>query len=233
MVVSVSGTVPDSTLTPRQVRQKFSPQTLAGLGDCSYDSQTDTYSGDCGDGNSTTIDNTGGFYGTFNPPVTFGGSTSTQPDGTCWPFDPSCGGGTPVVQGATVNGGPYVDVLGNIVTTYSDGTFSQISPSGKVTSGRSSSSMPSSGSGAITPAQASAWPAMINALASAGVKLGTVAMLKPGQTLLPNGTVVGTGQSVFGTSVNSSFASILSNPMLLIGGFGVLALALLAGGGRR
>lgn len=232
MVVSVTGTVPDSTLTPRQVQQKFSPQTLAGLRGLGCDNY-DFDSGACLDDGSTTID-TWDPYGA--PPVDFGALPyANQPDGSCWPFDPSCAGGTPVTHGATINGGPYLDIEGNIVTTYSDGTFSQISPSGKVTSGKSVvGTIPSATQGgSITQAQASAWPQMINALASAGVKLGTVAMLQPGQTLLPNGTVVGTGQSVFGTSVNSSLSSIFSNPMLLIGGFGVLALALLAGGGRR
>ena len=64
------------------------------------------------------------------------------------------------------------------------------------------------------------------------MKLGTVAMLQPGQTMLANGTVVGMNQSLLGSSVNASFAAILSNPVLLIGGFGILALLAFSGGRR-
>lgn len=212
MVVQVSGTIPDSTLTPRQVRQKFSPQTLAGLGDSCY--AVDEETGECldfGGDSSTTLDTTGGFYGVFTPPSAPAGTLSTT-DG-------------------------YFDQGGDFVIEYSDGTWHTINPNGQAAKG--SGAPPSRSSGTVTQAQSSAWPAIVNAIANAGVRIGTVALLPPGTSLLPNGTIVGSGQSlirpgvVTSSSLSSTLNGILSNPMLLIGGFGLIALAMFAGGGRR
>ena len=118
---------------------------------------------------------------------------------------------------------------GNIITTYSDGSFTMVSPStGSVSKGQGTP--PPAAQGIVTQAQANAWPAIVASLANAGVKLGTVAMLQPGQTLLPNGTILGSGQSLIGgniTSSNQQFAAILTNPMFLVAAGGVLLLALL------
>ena len=148
--------------------------------------------------------------------------TLTQPDGTPWPFAP----GTSSSVSAT---GSYMSAGGNIITTYSDGSYTMVSPStGAMTKG--TGSPPSASQGTVTSAQASAWPSIVASLAAAGVKLGTVAMLQPGQTLLPNGTILGSGQSLIGgniTSSNQQFAAILTNPMFLVAAGGVLLLALL------
>jgi hypothetical protein len=124
---------------------------------------------------------------------------------------------------------------GNLITTYSDGTFTMVSPStGSVVTGHGTPPAAASGGIAVTQAQASAWPALISSLTAAGVKLGTVAMLQPGQTLLPNGTVLGTGQSLVGPagSINAQLAGIYTNPLFLAGAGGILLLALVVGGRR-
>jgi hypothetical protein len=120
---------------------------------------------------------------------------------------------------------------GNIITTYSDGSFTMVSPStGSVSKGQGTP--PPAAQGTVTAAQANAWPSIVASLASAGVKLGTVAMLQPGQTLLPNGTILGSGQSLIGgniTSSNQQFAAILTNPMFLAAGAAIILLALAEG----
>ncbi len=231
MVVPVTGTIPDSTLSPFQVRQKFQSHSLSGLGDAA-----------CGDGfNCISI----GDAGTCDacepdpnylpPPINFGSDpTYKQPDGTCWPFDPSCPStGGSVSHGATATGS-YMSQGGNIIVTYSDGTFTMTSPdTGSVSTGHGTP--PPGAAGTVTATQATSWNAMISALTRAGVQLGTVAMLQPGQSLTANGTIVGSGQSLIGprgTGINASFSSILQNPMVLIGGFGILALLVLSGGRR-
>jgi len=163
-------------------------------------------------GNTTTID-------TYTPIGTAG-------EGSYAPSIPT--GGSSVSST-----GSYMSQGGNLIVTYSDGTFTMISPStGSVSKG--SGTPPPAQAGTVTPAQASVWPSLINALAGAGVRLGTVALLPAGASLTPNGTIVGSGQSLIGQgqSINSSFAAILTNPMVLIGGFGILALLVLSGGRR-
>lgn len=222
MVVPVSGHVPDSTLSPFQVRQKFSSQSLAGLGDwCSDTGGTCDYTDDSGNCASCTPG--------YNPPATpidFATSpTYKQPDGTPWPFDTTISSTKPTLVST------YTDAGGDLVGVLSDGSTYTIQPGGNVVKGGGGTPAQHT----VTSQQASAWPAFINALSKAGVQLGTVAMLQPGQTLLPNGTILGSGQSLVGpggSGINSSFASILQNPMLLIGGFGILALLVLSGGRR-
>jgi hypothetical protein len=123
------------------------------------------------------------------------------------------------------------DQYGNIYTVFSNGTYTYVSPTGQVLSGVGSPPA-ATGNATVTAAQANVWGSLITALTGAGVRLGTVAMLQPGQSLTPNGTIVGSNQSLIGGNINSSFASILSNPVLIIGGLGILALAVFAGGRR-
>ena len=227
MVVPVTGTIPDSTLSPFQVRQKFA--SLHGLGDsfCGTGTCTDYDTDETGTAYCLNCD-----FTTIPPNATTGAlGTGTQPDGTCWPFDPSCASSGGAISSGSSATGTYMSQGGNIITTFSDGTFTMMSPStGSVSTGHGTP--PAAQQGTVTQAQANAWPQMISALTQAGVKLGTVAMLQPGQTMLANGTVVGMNQSLLGSSVNASFAAILSNPVLLIGGFGILALLAFSGGRR-
>ena len=235
MVVPVTGTIPDSTLSPAQVRAKFSSQSLSGLGDawCTDPSVctapimgTDPDTGDpiqtgCGGcstdytspGSGTTLPTCGDAFGTYACPTS--GSPITLPS-------------TPSSGSSITN--TYMSAGGNQIITYSDGTWSLIGVTGVVTNG--SGSPPAAAQGTISTAQANAWPSVINALAQAGVKLGTIALLPAGATLLPNGTIVGSGQRVVtpGLSLNlGSLSSILTNPVVLIGGFGLIALLALSG----
>lgn len=231
MVVPVTGHVPDSTLSPYQVRQKFASQSVAGLGDL-----------DCGDGTclSPNGDGTCAYCDYSNlptstaPPIDFSSSpTYKQPDGSPWPFDSA--GITPATAPNISVVSARGDAYGNIYTVFSNGTYTYVDPTGKVLSGVGAPPAAGSGNTTVTAAQANTWASLIGALAGAGVKLGTVAMLQPGQSLLPNGTILGSGQALVGaggSGINSSFASILQNPMLLIGGFGILALLVLSGGRR-
>jgi hypothetical protein len=225
MVVPVTGTIPDSTLSPFQVRQKFAVQSLGGLGDwCS------AQGGICEDPDPTT----GDCYSICDYPTpTIPGLG--PPTGTLAPLSLPSGIATSpvsVTSGATATGS-YMSG-GSLVTTYSDGTFTKVDPSGAVYGYPAGSSLPPRAQGTVTQAQANTWGSLITALSQAGVKLGTVAMLQPGQTLLPNGTILGSGQTLVGgnTITSNPFTAILSNPMLLIGGFGVLAVLVLAGGRR-
>lgn len=224
MVVPVTGKIPDSTLTPFQVRQKFSPQSLAGLGDDCSDGGGICQGGYDEDGNCTYCD-----YSLASAPPTpidfATNPTYKQPDGSPWPFDPSIASAKPTLVST------YTDAGGDLVGVLSDGSTYTIQPGGNVVKGGGGTPAQHT----VTSQQASAWPAFINALSKAGVQLGTVAMLQPGQTLLPNGTILGSGQSLVGprgTGINSSVSSILQNPVLLIGGFGILALLVLSGGRR-
>ena len=73
-------------------------------------------------------------------------------------------------------------------------------------------------------ATASAIAQMISSLANMGVQIAKVTSLQPGQTLLPNGTVVGAGQSYNQSGVNiSALTSLFSNPTLIM----MLALGLI------
>lgn len=221
MVIPVTGTIPDSTLSPFQVRQKFSSQSMAGLGDTCMEYDFDT--GDC-----VSWDTSGSFGFPAPSPITLGtGPMPLQPNGDPWPFDTSISTTKPSLIST------YTDSGGDLVGVLSDGsTYTIHASSGQVTKGGGGTPV----QGTITSAQASVWPSFINALAKAGVQIGTVAMLQPGQSLLPNGTIVGTGQSLIGAGgagINvPSLTSLFSNPMLLIGGFSVLALLVLAGGRR-
>lgn len=224
MTVPVPSTMPNATLSPFQVRQKFSSRALKGLGeDFCIDYADDgscNYSVPIGS-NTTTIQTGGGYYGAPFDPTMFSGAGSG-------------GEGLVTVTGTTV------DAAGNIIAILSNGMTYVVGPSGSVS--QSTSNIPiqtASGSTTVTHAQANAWAGVITSLINAGVKLGTVNSLPPGASLLPNGTIVGSGQSlvapgvITSNSLTSGINALLQNPMFLIGGFGILAIALLAGGGRR
>lgn len=212
MVVPVTSSIPDSTLTPSQVNHKF--QSLQGLGVCDWVDEDLICTPD------TTTSST-----PFGP--TF------QPDGSCYAFDPFCNS-APSSQAPTVTGS-YMTSGGNIVVMMSDGTQQMLHPDG--------SHGPTSGTyapmgGTVTPAQSTGWAQLIQGLVNAGVRVGTVASLPPGASLLPNGTIVGTGQNLIApgvissSSLTSALSALTNSPMLMIGGFGLLAILLLSGGRR-
>lgn len=197
---------------------------LAGLGDTCVDWNED---GTCANSipdasSSTTITNTGGFFGTFTPPSGADSNPIYTPANQ--PTNPSSPSVTQV----------YQTQYGEVVTVMSDGTWRGTSPDGTGATVYGTGTPPAAASSPppITAAQANVWGTLINSLASAGVRIGTVAMLKPGQTLLPNGTILGSGQAIVSPygNVNSSFASILTSPMFLVGVGAILLLAIAEGG---
>lgn len=222
MVVPVTGTIPDSTLSPAQVRAKFSSHSLAGLGDAWC------LSGDC------TVPIMGVDPDTGDPIQTgCGGCPSGDTSGT-GSYDSSYSG---TFSSAGIGSGgsgvsvvsSSVDASGNVYMALSNGKYVYVSPSGQVLAGNGS---PTGVGGTITNAQAQIWGSLITNLTKAGVQLGTVAMLQPGQSLLPNGTIAGSGQQVIsgGTSINlASLTSLFTSPVFLIGGFGLIALLALSG----
>lgn len=199
--------------------------SMAGLGECVAWADD----GSCIDDTDWTT--------TWDPYGSGGGtlpSGFTLPDGVPAPnpaaFDTgsvyATAGSMP--RGARVIG-VYQTIDGTIVTSYDDGSHTAVSASGHAS--RSTGSLPPAGNGVpITGSQANAWAALINSLTRAGVQLGSAALLQPGQSLLPNGTIVGVNQS--GGSINSQLTSILTNPMFLIAGGGILLLAIGLGGRR-
>lgn len=223
MVVPVHSTIPDSTLSPGQVRQKFA--SLHGLGDACSDAG----------GSCTSYDEMGDCFICDYSSVTtlqIPGQGLTAPFGSGFtpPSDYSSGNVQVVRE--------YVDASGDVVLVLSDGSYHTILQSGSTHSSASGTPPPprSSGSSTVSAGQAGAWGALINSLSQAGVRLGTVAMLQPGQSLMPNGTIVGTNQSLIGpsgTGINiPSLSTLFSNPVFLIGGFGLIALIALSGGRR-
>jgi len=233
MTVPVSGRVPDSTLSPFQVRQKFSSRSMAGLGEFCLEYADD---GSCNysipdiTDSTTTIDSSGGFFGTVDPALFSGaGGCGSDPNELCL-----SGAVSPTISST------WVDSNGAIWANLSNGIQYQISSGGTVSKGSGVTPSLASGTTTVTPAQANSWAAVISQLINAGVRLGTVAELPPGSSLMPNGVIVGRNQTlvtptstITGSSITATFANMLKSPMFLIGGFGILAVALLAGGGRR
>ncbi len=209
MVVPVIPSLPDSTLSPHQVNQKFHSSAMAGLGWCDFSEYGDfTCTPD-----TTTID---------------WGPTATQPDGTPWAFSPDYKTTQPSLDHMYYDGG------GDLVAVLSDGSTYTVQPGGHVSAGGGGS--PSYGT--VTQKQASAWPSLVQGLINAGVRVGTVANLPAGASLTPNGTIVGSGQSLIapgvitGNTLTSALSALTNSPMLMIGGFGILALLLFSGGRR-
>ncbi len=215
MVVPVIPSLPDSTLSPHQVNQKFHSSAMAGLG-CFWNTDN------AGDEFYDCSDDTPG-----SAPINWG-STATQPDGTLWPFDPALKTTQPSLDHMYYDGG------GDLVAVLSDGSTYTVQPGGHVAQGGGGT--PSYGT--VTQKQSSAWPALIQSLVNAGVRVGTVANLPAGASLTPNGTIVGSGQSLIapgvitGNSLTSALSALTNSPMLMIGGFGILALLLFSGGRR-
>ncbi len=211
MVVPVPSTIPDSLLSPHQVNQKFHSSAMAGLGVCDWVDEDMICTPD------TTTSST---------------NTSLQPDGSCWAFDPFCN--STMSQAPSVTGS-YMTEGGNIVVMMSDGTQQMLHPDG--------SHGPVSGTynpmgGTVTAAQSTGWAQLIQSLVNAGVRIGTVANLPAGASLTPNGTIVGSGQSLIrpgvitSNTLTSALSTLTSSPLLMIGGFGLLAILLLSGGRR-
>lgn len=203
MNLPVRSTLPLNTLSPMALRHKFRvshPGGFAGLGDACI--QYDEFD------NCIQWDT--------SIPQDYG-STPIQQTATNW---------------ATSNGGVLVpDGSGDVLLPAAGGGYIEISPSGMMTHVAGMPPTPGAGaSTSITAAQAQAYASIIGSLTNAGVRIAAITSLSPGQTLLPNGTIVGAGQTIGPGGVNPSFASLLSSPMLLIAGFVVLLIA--AEGGR-
>lgn len=204
MVVPVKPVLPDSTLSPHQVNQKFHSSAMAGLGTCDWVDEDLI----------CTPDTTGG----YDPGL----------------FAENQAGAPAYVLGT------YMDDENSIVVQMSDGSNYTLRANGSYGPDATGpvahpvSSAPRS----VTSQQSNAWPAMIQSLVNAGVRIGTVANLPAGASLLPNGTIVGSGQSLIrpgvitSNTLTSALSTLTSSPMLMIGGFGLLAILLLSGGRR-
>lgn len=218
MVVPVSPVLPDSTLSPHQVNQKFHSSAMAGLGDCwDYDDMGQClYDPDA----SGSIPIPAGI-----PPV-----ASYASDLAITTLNPMSSG--PTVTGAWMNSS------GALIMPFDTGGWMQVNRDGSSATVHSGSPPSSSQVNNISAAQANMWPSIINSLANAGVRIATVANLPAGASLMPNGTIVGSGQSLIrpgvitSNTLTSALSALTSSPMLMIGGFGLLAILLLSGGRR-
>jgi hypothetical protein len=243
LTVPVHTTIPDSTLTPEAARRKISASGVRGLG-CSladdfYDCDVDVY--DSG-GNwwDQFIPSPDAGLTTYNPQtITFDQYLHTQPNGEAYPFDPYTIGTSTGGAGSVFSVDSHVDPSGVVMVDLSNGQQIALMRDGKVVRGSGSTATYSGGNYTLTQQQTNAWPSLVNALVQAGVRLGTVAMLPQGTSLTPNGTIVGSGQSlvrpgvITSNSLTSGINAMLQNPMFLIAGFGLIALAVFSGGGRR
>lgn len=91
--------------------------------------------------------------------------------------------------------------------------------------GTSPTSIPSSGTS--MPSQSSAaWAGVAATLAKGGMTLAQIEAIQPGEVVLPNGTVIGSGGSTALSSLSSSLASIPTS-VWLIGGIAVIAVLML------
>jgi hypothetical protein len=236
MTVPVHTTIPDSTLTPEAARRKISASGVRGLGEFCIEWADDgvrglgefciewaddgscSYALDDDWGTTTSIPNTGGYYGTFDPSI-FASST------------PATGGAAEVTLLGT-----RVDSGGDLVAILSNGTEYSVQYNGSVV--RGSSGGTATGNTTVSRQQSTAWGQLLQSLTSLGVRLGTVALLPPGSSLTPNGTIVGSGQSlvrpgvITSNSLTSGINAMLQNPMFLIAGFGLIAVIALSGGRR-
>lgn len=217
MTVPVTGTTPNPQNTIR-----LRPR-LQGLGEClEYDND-----GNCvWDDSEGSTDPTGTYTTVFPPPI--------APVPT-----PSLNSSTlnPTGSGASITSG-YMGQSGAVILMTSDGGWIQINPDGSQAVVGPGHQVPASTGGTVTPQQASAWPSIVNAIANAGVRIATVSMLPAGASLTPNGTIVGRGQSlvapgtITSSTITATISSMLSNPMVVVGIFGLFALAIYSGGRR-
>jgi len=97
----------------------------------------------------------------------------------------------------------YVDAGGDLVMKGPSG-YTTVSPAGQVSSSPAASSAPTPApsGGTVTPNQAAAYASILSNLATAGARIAVMTNLPPGATILPNGTILGAGQS-YGT-INQS-----------------------------
>ena len=220
MNIPVHSTVPRSTLPPLALQHKFlsagarmpnpKRRMLRGLGDCLYDAETGDYY-DCT--NDTTGTDTTGTFDTGGSSLWDLNSLFETPDTSLW----------------DLTGGMYTDTSGNIVMETPTGYIS-VSPSGQAASSTGSKPAASSSGGTITAQQSAAYGQLISQLTNAGAKIETITNLPAGAVLLPNGTVMlANGQVVGGSSLTTTLTTLFSNPMVLIGIAGIIAVVLVAG----
>lgn len=215
MNVYVPSVLPKSTLTPAGLRHKF----MAGLGSLGAEICDDT-------GQNCYDDGTGESGGGGTIPIGGSGGTATGcAAGSSDPFaqylcggggsyDPSWLGSNPASSTAT---GTYQSLAGNTIVTMSNGTYLSIGPDGSVVP--MTGPPPAGAQGTVSSNQAAAYAQIINTLTQAGVRIAAITSLPAGASLLPNGTIVGAGQSV-----SSLTNSLFSNPVLLFGILGLVAL---------
>lgn len=243
MNISVPSVLPRSSLTPSGLQHKFiqgqtshepylppinftMPRSgppmpmlpgvrFSGLGDCI---EWDPDTGDCiaSDGSTPTGDSGPG--GSYNCPGSPG-----CPEYTI--------GSDPTVTGWAGSGVLVPDGSGDVLLPDPSGHgYIEISPSGITTHVNGLPPTPGSGTAtSITPSQAQAYASIINSLAQAGVRIAAITSLPAGASLLPNGTIVGAGQTIGpGGQINPTLGSLLSSPVLLLGGaaliIGILAM---------
>ena len=181
-----------------------------------------------------------------------GGSTGGDTGATCGPLASGyvpCGGGgggDPLPDLTTFNsaatwasgssgqgsGMVIPDGSGDIFLPDGKGGGTEISPSGMTYHWSTlPPSLGGSGSSAttITSSQAQAYASIINSLANAGVRIAAITSLPAGASLLPNGTIVGAGQTYNPGSggINPTLGSLLSSPVLLLGA-GALIIGIMA-----
>lgn len=208
MNVPVRSTLPLNTLSPMALAHKFRyhhPGGFAGLGDCLVYDET---------GACVLDDGSGG-----GGPIT---------GGTC-PGAPGCPGYVSPIDNsfqiwAESGNGMYMDANGNIILPSPSGGYTSISPSGQAQT--SAASPPSASQGGITPQQAQMYASIISSLTNAGARIAAITNLPAGATLLPNGTIVGAGQSFSSGGVNATLAALFKSPVLLVVGAVVVLMAM-------
>lgn len=223
MQVFVQSVLPKNILSPAALKYKFTEGSLSGLGCPTVDQNgnaiddglpcggdTGGTTGGCPYGSSLLPDGTCGYMpagGSSDPSLWFGGLNL-----------PSGGGGASTT-------GTYQSIAGNTIVTLSNGTYLSIGPDGSVVS--MSGTPPAANQGTVSNNQAAAYASIISTLTNAGVRIATVTSLPAGASLLPNGTIVGAGQSI--SNLNNPFGALFSNPMILIAvAFGFIMLEELA-----
>ncbi len=209
MTIHVPSILPRSTLSPFALQYKFLQAgahlpSLSGMGDsCPTQDEAGNWTDPCAG---------------ISPPTL-----------NC-PGDPGCPGYVPplpddltsATSWANTGSAPYFDAGGDLVLPGS-GTYVKISPSGSSTT--YSGYPPAASSGTVSPSQAAMYASIISSLTTAGVRIAAITSLPAGASLLPNGTIVGAGQPIPG---GSSFGSLFSNPMLLVGAAVIIAVVFAA-----
>lgn len=212
MNVYVPSSLPRNTLPPMALQHKFreARARMAGLGEyvCTVDESGDY----CYDDGTGAGDVSGGMC-----PGTPGCPGYVAPsDWTTY--------GVPVSSSGSTSWDPYISSSGDLILRNSSGGgYTTISPSGARQVGYGAAPAPSSGQ--VTNSQSLAYAQLIASLATAGVRIAAATNLPPGATILPNGTIVGSGQSFTSGGVNAALTNIFANPLLILAAAAVMALA--------